>query len=25
VTKGREAARACVATLGVHEALIAPA
>jgi 6,7-dimethyl-8-ribityllumazine synthase len=25
VTKGREAARACVATLGVHEALAAPA
>jgi 6,7-dimethyl-8-ribityllumazine synthase len=25
VTKGREAARACVATLGVHEALTAPA
>jgi 6,7-dimethyl-8-ribityllumazine synthase len=25
VTKGREAARACVATLGVHEALSAPA
>jgi len=25
VTKGREAARACVATMGVHEALTAPA